>query len=78
MSKPRRYHVIRDGEECFVLDEGLTAQERDEIAERRSSPQARRRFAAKIRWISRREKEMLQRVLLELARTNNGKGEKTT
>jgi hypothetical protein len=58
-----REHVIRDGEEMFVLAECLTPEERAEVAERRASRAARRRFAAQLASITRREKRLLAEAL---------------
>jgi hypothetical protein len=58
-----REHVIRNGEEMFVLAECLTPEERAEVAERRASKAARRRFAAQLAAITRREKRLLAEAL---------------
>lgn len=55
----RRFHVIRDGQEVFVLEIGLTLPEQAELAERAVSPLARRRFGARLRAARRAENRVL-------------------
>jgi hypothetical protein len=58
-----RYCVIREGRELWLLPEELTAEEREEIAERQRSPEARRQFGARLRKARRIEGKPLKDAL---------------
>jgi hypothetical protein len=67
--------VIRDGQEIWIHRlEMLTAEEREEIAERQRSPEARRGFAARLRRARRIEDRPLN-AQLRLLREKMSRGE---
>jgi hypothetical protein len=57
------YHVVRNDREFLVPESRLTPQEREELAERASSPEARRAFGAKLRSLRRAEDAPLKAAL---------------
>jgi chorismate-pyruvate lyase len=70
-SKPAvRYHLVRDGQEVYVLGTAATPAERLELHERQLFPLARRRFGARLRAARRAENRVLWAGLaaLEVAR----------
>jgi hypothetical protein len=56
----KRFHIIRDGQELFILACGLTPEECEELAVRRRSPKARRQFTTRLRAARRAEDKPLK------------------
>ena len=59
----RRYCVIRRDQELYVIESSLTAEEREEVAERKRSPEARRRFGTLLRRVRRAEDAPLKAAI---------------
>jgi hypothetical protein len=70
----RRAVVIRQGEELWVLPEALTVDEREEVAERQRSPEARRRFGVRLREARRIEDKPLKDALKAALESEPGRG----
>ena len=66
--------VIRNNRECYVTDEGITGDERLDIAERKRSPDARRKFGHKLR-IARLEEDRILLAQLRREAEARKKGE---
>jgi hypothetical protein len=66
--KPNAFLFIRDGRELIVPESALTAAEREELAERSQSQEARRRFGARLRQVRRVEDAPYKRAIAVLAK----------